>query len=229
MSTQRAVPNRSSLRVVFALAILCALGLVGYGKLLIPATNDLSIAAAVLILVVYATTAWVAPRRIEKKWPSILSATAPFGFLAGVIFVSEVLFEYILLPANNVSMGLVEFGLVIFLYLLTGAVVANYYGSVGAGTVAAATAAIGSSLIWFITVLATFYWFRGSLRQELVFRAEGNYEDFARSGMADFDAFTMEDFCGAGFFHLLIAPFVAALLGAIAGSITMIFRNARRS
>jgi hypothetical protein len=229
MSTKRTVPNLLSLPAVFALGILCALGLIGYGKLLFPATNNLSVAAAFVVLVIYAIITWIAPRRIEEKWPTILSASAPFGILAGFIFVSEVLLEYIVLPANNTQMGFVEFGLVMFVYALAGALAANRYGSVAAGTVAAATAAIVSSLIWFIAVLAAIYSFRGSLRQELVFRAEGNYEDFARSGMADFDAFTMEDFCGAGFYHLLIGPFVAAMLGAVAGSIMMTFRIARRS
>jgi hypothetical protein len=221
--------NLSSLRVVFVLGILCALGLVGCGKVLIPATNDLSAAAAVLVLAMYAAIAWFAPCRIEEKWPMLLSASAPFGILAGLIFVCEVLLEYVLLPANNAQMGYVEFGLVMLVYALVGAIAARRYGSVGAGTVAAVTAAIISSLIWFIAVLAVFYSFRGSLRQELVFRAEGNYEDFARSGMTDFDAFTMEDFCGAGFYHLLIGLFVAAILGAVAGCIVMTSRILRRS
>ena len=84
---------------MFALGILCALGLIGYGRMLVPAMNDLSVAAAVLVLVIYAIITWVAPRRIEEKWPTILSAGAAFGILAGFIFVSEVLLEYVLLPA----------------------------------------------------------------------------------------------------------------------------------
>ncbi|HVI79144.1 MAG TPA: hypothetical protein VM715_13465, partial [Candidatus Acidoferrum sp.] len=148
MSTKRTVPNLRLFRVVFALGILCALGLIGYGKLLVPAMNDLSVAAAVLVLVIYAITTWIAPRRIEEKWPRILSASAPFGILAGVIFVSEVLLEYILLPTNNAQMGYLEFGLVMFVYALAGALAANRYGSIAAGTGAAVTAAIISSLIW---------------------------------------------------------------------------------
>jgi hypothetical protein len=181
--------------------------------------------------VIYAIITWVAPPRLEEKWPTILSATAPFGILAGFIFASEVVLEYILLPADNTRMGFIEFGLVFLIYILSAAYAANRYRSVGAGTVAAtATAtAIVSSLIWYIAVLTAFYCFYGSPRQELVFRAEGNYDDFARSGMTDFDAFTMEDFCGAGFYHLLIGPFIAALLGAVAGSITMISQVVRRS
>jgi len=54
------------------------------------------------------------------------------------------------------------------------------------------------------------YAFRGSPRQVLVLRAEGNYEDFARSGMSDFNVFIMEDFMGATFFHLLLGLVVTA-------------------
>jgi hypothetical protein len=51
----------------------------------------------------------------------------------------------------------------------------------------------------------------------LVLRAEGDYEDFARSGMSDFNAFIMEDFMGATFFHLLLGLVVAAVLGVLGG------------
>jgi hypothetical protein len=229
MSTKRTVPNLSSLRFVFAFGILCALGLIGYGRILVPATNTLSIAAAALVVVLYAIINWVASRRIREKWPTILSSSAAFGIFAGFIFVSEVVLEYILLPAYNTRMGFVEFGLVLLIYILAAAYAANSYRSVGAGTIAAAAAAMVSSLIWFIAVLTAFYCFYGSPRQELVFRAEGNYEDFALSGMTDFRAFTMEDFFGAGFYHLLLGPFVAAALGTVAGCIVMSFHIVRRS
>jgi hypothetical protein len=228
MSTARAVPNLLSSRV-FRFEILCALGLIGYGRILVPATNTLSVAAAVLVVLLYAIISWVAPHRIRGKWPTLLSATAPFGIFAGFIFVSEVVLEYILLPADNTRMGLVEFGLVLIIYALAAAFAANRYRSVGAGTIAAVATAMISSLIWFIAVLTAFYCFYGSPWQEMVFRAEGNYEDFARSGMTDFRAFAMEDFFGAGFYHLLLGPFVAAALGAIAGGIARTFRVVRRS
>ena len=77
-------------------------------------------------------------------------------------------------------------------------------------------------------MLSTFYWFYGSPRQELVFRAEGNYEDFVRSGMTDFSTFVMEDVFGAGFYHLLLGPMIAATLGAFAGYISLTLRGVRR-
>jgi hypothetical protein len=66
-------------------------------------------------------------------------------------------------------------------------------------------------------VLLIFYIFRGSARQALVFTAAGNYADFAWSGMQDFNAFMMEDFFGGGFFHLVLIPILAAILGTLAG------------
>ncbi len=68
-------------------------------------------------------------------------------------------------------------------------------------------------------LLSTYYVFRGTPIQEQLFRAEGTYEDFARSGMSDFAAFAMEDLLGAGFFHLLLAPIIGAVLGGMGGLI----------
>jgi hypothetical protein len=77
--------------------------------------------------------------------------------------------------------------------------------------------AILSSVIWLTFTLLTFYIFRGTARQEFVFRAEENLEDFAKSGMNDFNTFVMEDFFGAGFFHLLLSPLLATIIGTING------------
>ena len=81
----------------------------------------------------------------------------------------------------------------------------------------AALAAVVSSLVWCIFILATFYLFFASSRQEQVLRAEGDYDDFSRSGMSSFQTFIMEDFLGATFFHLLLGPLVAAVLGGLGG------------
>ncbi|MFI5896181.1 hypothetical protein ACIA5D_39380 [Actinoplanes sp. NPDC051513] len=47
-----------------------------------------------------------------------------------------------------------------------------------------------------------------------VWRAEGIYDDFARSGMSDLPAFVLQDFWGAGFFHLLAGLVLAAVFGS---------------
>lgn len=60
---------------------------------------------------------------------------------------------------------------------------------------------------------------KGTPQQAAVFRAEGNLEDFARSGSANFEAWLMQDFLGAGFFHLLLSLIVSAILGSVGGLI----------
>lgn len=228
MSPTRDVPILISIRIAFAFGILCALGLIVYGRVLIPATNNLSFAAAAFAVTLYAIIGWFGLTRNGDSWPAITSVSVPLGILAGAVFAAEVVLEYILLPADNSRMGLVEFGLVLLIYALAGAFAAIRYQSIKAGTIAAVATAMISTLVWFIAVLTTYYWFYESPRQELVFRAEGNYEDFARSGMTDFRAFAMEDFFGAGFYHLLLGPVIAATLGAFAGYICLTLRGVHR-
>jgi len=115
------------------------------------------------------------------------------------------------------GMGLVEFGTVFTLYFASAVATAVRSRPVKDAVLTSVASAVIASLVWVIVVLLVFYAFRGSPRQEIVFRAEGNFEDFARSGMKDFNAFMMEDFMGATFFHLLLGPLVAAVLGVMGG------------
>jgi hypothetical protein len=138
-----------------------------------------------------------------------------FGLLAGAIFASEIVLEYALLPKDNTGWGLIEYGIVLFLYFLCGLFVSYLHNSVKHGAIASIASAMLGSIIWLLFVLSVFYIFRGTARQELVFKAEGNFEDFAISGMTDFNTFIMEDFLGAAFFHLLLFPIFAAILGTV--------------
>ena len=196
--------------------ILVGFALIVLGWILIPATNLLSILGACIILFLYGLVYTFGLPRIH---PEILHWSSVFGLIAGTIFAGEILLEYILLPKDNTSWGLVEFGGVFFLYFLSGLWVSYRKHRVRSGILAAALSATMSALIWLIVVLIVFYLFRGTDRQVQVFMAEGNYADFARSGMTDFNTFVMEDFLGAGFFHLSIGPILALLLGAIGGFI----------
>ena len=184
------------------------------GRLLVPTTSLFSLAGACLVLVVYALAGYFGFPRIH---PEILALVGVFGLLAGAIFAGEILLEYAILPKDNTSWGVIEFGSVFAVYFLSSLVVAYRRKSLRSGILAAVISAMLSSVIWLIFILLTFYLFRGTARQEAVFMAEGNYADFARSGMSDFSTFVMEDFLGAGFFHLLLAPCFAAILGTIGG------------
>jgi|SRR5437867_6564842 len=66
-------------------------------------------------------------------------------------------------------------------------------------------------------ILAPYYLLRGSALQDRFFRTEGDYEDFVRSGMKDFNAWVMGDMFGGTFFHLLLGALIAAALGSVGG------------
>ena len=198
----------------FPLGILIGFVLIVLGRILIPTTNPLSLGAAGLILGIYGLVYCFG---LPRSHPEILHWAGRFGLLAGAIFVGEILLEYILLPKDNTNWGLIEFGGVFLLYFLSSVWASYHRDSIRAGVLSAILTAMGSALLWLIVILITFYVFRGTDRQTQVFRAEGNFVDFADSRMSDFNAFIMEDFLGAGFFHLLLGPVLATILGAPGG------------
>jgi hypothetical protein len=194
--------------------ILIGFALIILGRILVPTTNPLSIGGACLVLSIYALVGCFGPPKICTE---ILHWASFFGFIAGVIFTGEIVLEYIILSKDNTSWGLVEFGSVFFLYFLSGLWVSYQRDRIRSGILSASLSAMLSGLVWLIANLIMFYVFRGTARQAQVFTAEGNYTDFAKSGMADFNVFIMEDFLGAGFFHLLLGPILATILGTIGG------------
>jgi hypothetical protein len=198
----------------FLLGILLGLLLIILGWILVPATNFPSVAGVCLLLVIYSLLGYFVFPGIRAE---LLTIAGVFGLLAGVVFASEILLEYAVLPKDNTSWGIIEFGIVFVFYFLSGLFMSYRYKGARYGVIAAIVTAMLSSVIWLLFTLLTFYIFRGTARQEIVFRAEGNFEDFARSGMNDFNAFVMEDFFGAGFFHLLLSPLFATILGTISG------------
>ncbi len=199
-------------------ALLAGLGLLVFTTALADWQHALlGLAAVLLVLAGYAGLGgWGIPR-IERLDARLLRVGLAFGLAAAIVYTAEVVLEYIVLPSDNTNWGLVEFGLVFLCYLLAGLWAGRQTGRARYGMVAAASAALVSTLVWYIVVLASTYVMHGTPQQEAVFRAEGNYDDFARSGATNFQAWMLEDFFGAGFYHLLLGPIVAALLGGLGG------------
>lgn len=205
---------RAIIRNSFLASILLGLVLVVLGWRLVPTTSLVSIAGVCFILITYGLAGLLGfPRlRLEN-----LHLAGQFGLLAGAIFATEILLEYVLLPRDNSGWGLIEYALVFAVIFGAGVVQAYRSRRIRSGILASVVSSMLASVIWLIFVLLTFYIFRGSARQALVFTAEGNYADFASSGMQDFNAFIMEDFFGGGFFHLVLVPILAILLGTAGG------------
>ena len=217
------------LRSAFALGVLTILGLVSYGLIRFPGTSTRSHVGVAIVLIVYGLMAWRGPVILLRQPRVVVNLLLTLGVLAGAVFAVEVLLEYVLLPADNTVFGYVEFGLVLLIYFLAGVLVAYLGFPLRSRIIAGAGTAIIASLIWYIAVLACFYVFFGTESQAQVFHAEGEYEDFRRSGMTDFPTFVMEDYLGAGFFHLLLGPVVAMILasaGGLVGKGLARFRNA---
>jgi hypothetical protein len=229
-------PNRvTATRRAIILAVLAISALLAYGMLRFPAvlvvssTGVRSLIGVLGIFMVYAAVGWFGPAFTEHIDPRILRAGILGGLLAGFVFVTEILLEYWLLPSDNTAMGLVEYGLVFAVFFLVGLGVAYRTGAVRNGVLAAFWSAVIGGLIWYGAALLIFYLFNGTPQQTQVFGAEGNYADFARSGLNDFNIFMMEDFMGAGFFHSLLLPIMAAILGTLGAAAGEALARLRRS
>jgi hypothetical protein len=192
-------------------------------------TGVRSLSGVLSILIIYVVVGWFGPFVTERIHPHILRLGVLGGLLAGLVFVSEILLEYWLLPNDNSSMGLIEYGLVLALFFLVGLWVAYRTNVLRNGLLAAVWSAVVGGLIWYVAVLLVFYLFKGTPQQAQVFRAEGNYADFARSGLSDFNAFVMEDFMGAGFFHSLLLPIAAALVGTLGAMVGKVWARLRKA
>jgi hypothetical protein len=228
------VPRRSVLEKGVSLGLplgaLVGAALVAYGLLRFPSTLTASPGAllgplgALTMLALYGVAGrfgppWLARHRSPPERSVILNTGLLGGSVAGLVFAAEILLEYVLLPADNSRMGAVEFGLVLLLLFATAFYTAWRTAGLRDGLLAALGAALVATLTWYIVVLAVFYAFNGTPQQVQVFQAEGNLIDFNRSGMTDFNAWAMQDFLGAGFFHLLLEPLLALILGLIGGGL----------
>ncbi|MEI6290691.1 MAG: hypothetical protein WCP19_09685 [Chloroflexota bacterium] len=205
--------------------VLLGFLLVLLGWALAPNINLLSVFSACTILMIYFAAGWFGVSKIQ---PGIIANAGFFGLLSGTIFATEILLEYAVLPKDNTSWGIIEFSCVFTLYFLSSLAASYRLNSIKNGIRSSILSAMLSSIIWMIFVLVTFYIFKGTTRQELVFKAEGNYQDFSLSGMTDFNSFITEDFFGAVFFHLLLSPLIASILGTAGGWIGITLAKLRK-
>ena len=178
------------------------------------------LSAVAAILCVYGAAGWFAIPGARRA--GIMSVAAPAGLIAGGVYAAEIILEYVVRPTDNTPWGLAEFGAVFALMGIAGGLLAWRTRRLRSALAGAMWTGMIGVLIWYLVLLAVFCAFRGTAAQEAVFRAEGDYEDFARSGMRDFQVFAMQDFLGAGFFHLVLSPIFGLILGAIGGGVGLL-------
>ncbi|MEI6407808.1 MAG: hypothetical protein WCR52_00360 [Bacteroidota bacterium] len=180
--------------------------------------------ALVLLLLLYLFAALRGIKPTERAHETILPGALFFGSIIGFVFAAEILLEYRWLPdsALNTRMGYFEFGTAFFLYLCAGFWSAFKTRRFLSALLTPLWSAAFASLIWLCVVLLVFYMFHGTERQTAVLQAEGDFEDFKQSGMTDFNAFILQDFWGAGFFHLLLGPVIAGILGSLGAGLSLL-------
>ena len=218
-------PSRLAVTVQRGIVMAAALaaGLAGLGLLVYRGAQSEwrailpGVIAVAVMLIAYGLLGGWLPARLERRDRRLLRLALAFGLAAGAVYAAEIVLEYVFLPADNTPYGLAEFGLVFLCYLAAGLVAALLTRQARNGALAAIDAALISTLVWYIAFLGVTYVFKGTLQQAAVFRAEGDLEDYARGGESNFDAWLVQDFFGAGFYHLLLALFVSVILGAAGG------------
>ena len=217
------------IRTGLVVTLVIDAALVVYSKLAAPRISFISVIGPLFIILVYAIFTLMVLPVLDRRYPGITQRVLLFGLITGVIFGGEILLEYIFLPTDNTNYGLVEFGSVFFFWFLSGLMAGYRSKSIRQGIWTAVAAAIISSVIWDGVLLITLHAFHGTSQQAAVWQAEGTLQDFANSGMKDFYTFTVEDLMGATFFHLLLGPTLAAVLGLVGGLFGKLFSRVRKT
>jgi hypothetical protein len=200
-------------RGLFA-ALLLVLLLAVYLWTLAP---TLGIAAPILAIVVYAVVAHYGVRTASAADPAIVRAIAVCGVLSAVVFGPSILIEY---AGRTVDNG-VMLGAVAVFSSIAAALAAWRTRRVGVAVYASTLSAMIGSLAFVTAVLGSYALLRGTALQDRFFRTEGDYDDFARSGMTDFNRWVIEDLFGGVFFHLLLGALIAAVLGLLVGTLAI--------
>jgi hypothetical protein len=135
---------RTALITLVLSAVASTFGLISYGIYRVPETNLVSIAGTTCVLAIYFAVALflLLKRRHASDVDWIVCV---MSLSASLAFISEIVLEYVLLPADNSRWGYLEFGGVFCIYTLAAAIAAYKSRSLWTALkVAVATAAVSS-------------------------------------------------------------------------------------
>ncbi len=206
--------------------VLLNVALIGYGLIRVPTTLTASgagirsVSGALGILLIYGLVGRFAIPRSYRAGRQALWLGVGFGLAIGTVFLCQMLVEYFapLGSDDDGTLAVVTFGAMFLFFVVAAGLGGLRAGSVRSGVSAAIWSALVGSLIWFNLLLVIHYVFMGTALQDHVLLIDQTDADYRRSGMADLRAFVMQDYLGGGFFHLLLGPAIAAVLGALGGA-----------
>jgi hypothetical protein len=195
--------------------VLLVFALLVFGWIQVPSAAPIAPAA---VLLAYAGFAHLGVRITAQRNPRTPGVTAAFGVLSAAVLVPSLLVEYFGRTLNNA----VIVAIVVALWFCSGVLAAKLTGRIRDAVVSSTLSAQIGSLANVGSILVSYYALRGSALQDVYFRTEGTYEDFARSGASDFSTYIMGDLFGGAFFHLLLGGLIGAFLGLIGGVVTVV-------
>ncbi|HKS98827.1 MAG TPA: hypothetical protein VJT31_04785 [Rugosimonospora sp.] len=219
-------------RAFAALAGLTTL-LAAVALLRTPAAGSAGLLALLGVLVAQAACVVAArfgPLAERRVAPAALATGGTIGALVGLGYGLVLLAEYAspVVSRVDIPLGYGIVGTLVAGGLLAGGVAAYRAGGFRAGLAGALWGAMATYMVWYPLVLITYHAFDGTAAQARALRAEGSYDDFARSGMADFHAFVLQDMFGAGFFHLILNAAIALVFGSLAAGLAVTVHSGRK-
>ena len=204
------------LRRTIAAGVVLILALIGFGMLRYPRIlsegGAASIVAPIGLLLLYGAAALWGTRWFSQAHNVALLNGTVFGLAIGVVFVVMIAIEnFIAMPTE--FNPIVTLGLMLLIFLLfagAGARGATHTGQVRFGILASVWSAMIGVLIALVFGFAVNFLFTQRLEQNLQASAE-----YARSGMHDLTTFTFYNTLDSAASHLIQAPIIAAVFGAV--------------
>jgi hypothetical protein len=184
----------------------------------VPREAIAAIGAGVGIATAYGVIGWFGVRAPGLRDPRVLREGVRFGLCSGGMFAISMLGEY-LVPHDehqNMILGLTTFGLFFALLFASGLCATLATGRASSGPLASLWSALIASQLWFLLLMVTYYAFLDTKAEARFLVVDQVIADFHRSGAPDLRAFIFEDYMGGGFFHSLLAPLFALVLGSLA-------------
>jgi hypothetical protein len=206
------------------LGAAATIALILYGVIRFPTVLNVrrdalsAIGAGVGIATAYGFIGWFGVRAPGLRDPRLLREGVRFGLCSGGLFAFSMLGEY-LVPHDehqNMILGLTTFGLFFALLFASGLCATLATGRASSGPLASLWSALIASQLWFLLLLGTYYAFLETKAEARFLVVDQVIADFQRSGAPDLRAFIFEDYMGGGFFHSLLAPLFALVLGSLA-------------